>query len=276
MRFWDDINFFLRFLPLLLLLAVLPGCKQNTKGRQENKTSESRSPGPVMPGYVKGKLMEAEDFNDGLVRWMPEGKVVARIESGRLFFESRDKTVDNPKGNIWWRVDVHEPFALEFDYKSLSKNGLTMIFWNATERDGREVFSVQRTGRYEEYINGMHAYHVSFHRFGSGVSNIRKAPGFHLVSSVPDPVAPGDTRWHHFVIASAGNRQRVIMDGKLVHDFTDEGLPCLNDKEWQHPLPCRGTGPVPVHGAIGIRHTQKQKALYDNFKIYRLRERENP
>ncbi len=224
----------------------------------------------VMPGFVKGKLMEEEDFSGSLDNWMREGKVNAEVRNGCLFFESLDSIVENPKGNIWWRVDLHEPYAVEFDYKSLSTHGLTMIFWNATELDGSDVFHTKRTGKYEEYINGLNAYHVSFHRFGSGVSNIRKAPGFHLVATIPDPIAPADTLWHKVMIASAGNRQRVFMDGKLVHDFIDEGSPCFNDKKWQHPTPCSDTGPVHTHGAIGIRHTQKQKALYDNFRVFRL------
>ena len=224
----------------------------------------------AMPGYTRGELIQSEDFSKGFDHWMPEGKVAARIYDGCLLFESKNKQTENPKGNIWWRVDVNNPFVLEFDYKSLTEYGLSMVFWNATGLDGRDVFSWKRTGRYEEYINGMRAYHVSFHRFGSGKSNIRKAPGFHLVSSVLDPITPNDTLWHRIAIASAGNRQRIYVDGRLIHDFTDEGKPCLNDKSWQHPLPCKGTGGVPNHGAVSIRHTQKQKALYDNFKIYNL------
>ncbi len=248
----------------------LSGCGKSQKQNQSVHDMTFPVSEELIPGYVKGELMESEDFGDGLAKWMLEGKVNARVEDGKLFFESIDTVVENPKGNIWWRIDVHEPFVLEFDYKSLSKNGLSMIFWNATERDGGDVFKRKRTGRYEEYINGMHAYHVSFHRFGSGKTNIRKAPGFHLVSSAVDPIAPGDTLWHHIEIISAGKRQRVVVDGEIVHDFIDEGLPCLNDKDWQHQLPCRGTGPVPDHGAIGIRHIQKQKALYDHFRVYRL------
>ncbi len=224
----------------------------------------------IMPGFVKGDLTKTEDFSNGLDDWMTEGLVKAGIINSQLYFESADSLADNPKGNIWWRVDLHEPYVLEFDYKSLSTHGLTMIFWNATEKDGSDVFHGKRTGKYEEYINGLNAYHVSFHRFGSGASNIRKAPGFHLVATAPDPIAPSDTLWHKVMIASAGNRQRVFIDDKLVHDFTDERLPCLNDKKWQHPLPCSGTGPVPSHGAVGIRHTQRQRALYDNFRVYRL------
>jgi hypothetical protein len=260
---------------LRLFIAFLfvgwSGCGKGSKRTNQVRGVDTvQSINNVMPGYAKGALIKSEDFSKGLVQWMEEGKVAARIDNGRLFFESTDSVTENPKGNMWWRVNIHTPFVLEFDYKSLSENGLSMIFWNATELDGDDVFSQKRTGRYEEYINGMHAYHVSFHRFGSGKSNIRKAPGFHLVSSTPDPIAPDDTLWHKIVIASADNWQRMFVDGELLHDFKDEGLPCLNDKSWQHKLPCEGTGLVPAHGAISIRHTQRQKALYDNFSVYRL------
>ena len=224
----------------------------------------------AMPGYSKGKLIMSEDFSSGFENWMQEGKVAAQIHEGALLFESRDAQIENPKGNIWWKVDIASPFIMEFDYKSLTDNGLSMVFWNTTEKDGSDIFTRKRTGLYQEYINEMQAYHVSFHRFGSGKSNIRKAPGFHLVSSVPDPIAASDTLWHRITIASADNRQRIFVDGQLVHDIIDDRKPCLSDKSWQHTLPCTGTDNIPTHGAIGLRHTQKQKALYDNFKIYTM------
>jgi hypothetical protein len=74
----------------------------------------------------------------------------------------------------------------------------------------------------------------------------------------------------HITIASEENRQRIFVDGRLIHDFIDNGKPCLSEVGWQHSLPCNNTSSIPRHGAIGIRHTQKQKALYDNFKIYTL------
>ncbi len=247
------------------------GCGKSKKPDHVDSIDTVQASLHTMPGFIKGDLIQSEDFLNGLGHWMLEGKVAAHIDDGHLYFESSDHPdKEVAKGNIWWRVDINEPFVIEFDYKSLTKNGLSMVFWNATERDGSDVFSQKRTGRYEEYINGLRAYHVSFHRFGSGVSNIRKAPGFHLVSSEQDPIASMDTLWHHIVIASAGIRQRVYVDGYLIHDFRDESLPCLNDKGWQHTLPCESTGPIPTHGAFGIRHTQKQKALYDNFKVYKL------
>ncbi len=225
----------------------------------------------LMPGFEKGRLLASEDFSGTLTDWLTEGLVKARIDNGRLFFESRDRESENPKGNIWWKKEFAAPFLLEFEYQSVKEHGLSMIFWNASGIDGRDVFSWRRTGRYQEYVNAnLAAYHVSFHRFGSGVSNLRKAPGFHLVASAADPVSTDDLRPHKISIASYVGHQFVLVDGRLVHDFLDEGKPCLNANDWNHRLPCDGTGAFHTHGAIGIRHTQRQQAYYDNFKVYRL------
>lgn len=224
-----------------------------------------------LPGYTKSELLNSEEFSGGLENWMMEGKVSGKIVNGKLYFESCDSVIENPKGNIWWRVNVQSPYILEFDYQSVTNYGLSMIFWNAKVLNGDDVFSWKRTGKYEEYINDrLRAYHVSFHRFGSNLSNIRKAPGFHLVSSVPDPIEMNDTTTHKIRIVCTGNRQKVFVDGKLIHDFTDNEQPCISTTSWQHTLPCTGTGKIASQGAIGIRHTQKQIAVYDNFKIYRL------
>jgi len=221
--------------------------------------------------FKKGDLLFYEDFSGTLDNWMTEGKVAAKIADGKLHFESKGDDTQNPKGNIWWKVNVQSPYILEFDYKSVTSNGLSMIFWNAGTLDGGNLFQQKRTGKYEEYINGnLRAYHFSFHRFGSGKSNIRKAPGFHLVSSVTDPVLPNDTTTHRISIVSVKNRQLIYFDGKLVHNFEDNGQPCLSTENWEHQLPCKGTGEFLSGGAVGIRHTQRQIAIYDNFKIYRL------
>ncbi len=231
---------------------------------------EKGVPLPI-PGYERGRLIASESFSGKLDNWLAEGEILARIEAGKLYVESYRSGKENPKGNLWWRKTFREPYLIEFDYQSLSRNGLTMVFWNAHGIDGRDIFSWKRSGRYTEYISGnLRAYHLSFHRFGSERSNIRKAPGFHLLSSVADPIAPDDRRVHRFAIAVTGNRQRVFVNGALIHDVIDDGSPCLNRHPWQHPLPCPGTGPVPTYGAFGIRVTQKQRALFDNLRILEL------
>ncbi|HFC53288.1 MAG TPA: DUF1961 family protein [Gammaproteobacteria bacterium] len=225
----------------------------------------------TIPGYERGQLLATEDFSSDLKGWLREGDIRARIQEGKLLVESFHPGKENPKGNIWWRKEFREPYLIEFDYRSLTDNGLTMVFWNAFGIDGGNIFSWQRSGRYTEYISGnLSAYHLSFHRFGSGLSNIRKAPGFHLLSSVPDPVTPDDQQVHRIAIAATGNRQRVFVDGELIHDISDDGKPCMNRNRWQHELPCKGTGPAPMHGAFGIRVTQRQKALFDRLRVYKL------
>ncbi len=237
-------------------------------------TAETGNTAPAIPGFEKGPLIASESFAGDLDAWLAEGEIVAHIDGGELHVESHHPHKENPKGNIWWREQFHSPYLLEFDYRSLSEHGLTMVFWNASGIDGRDLSSWPRSGNYIEYISGnLRAYHFSFHRFGSGRSNIRKAPGFHLIASVEDPVPPNDHRTHRFTIAVTGARQRIFMDGRLIHDVTDEGKPCLNRNRWQHPLPCRGTGPALLHGAFGIRVTQRQRAAFDNLEVFRLVEK---
>lgn len=242
-----------------------------TKKHPEIGDSLKNIPLDIMPGYKVEKLLASEFFSDNLDRWLAEGKVITKINHGWLYMESFDTKIENPKGNIWWKNNFKNPYLIEFDYQSLSDEGLTMIFWNAFGLDGNDIFSWERTGKYVEYVNSnLTAYHCSFHRFRTGLSNLRKAPGFHLVASVKDPIDTKDRKVHKVMVASAGNRQRIFVDGKLVHDFIDNGKPCLSEGNWQHPLPCEGTGAVPDHGAFGIRMTQKQKAKFDNFRAYRL------
>ena len=224
-----------------------------------------------LKNYKRGELLFRETFSGTLSNWQSEGDVNAKIIEGKLRVESQSAATENPKGNIWWKIDARSPYILEFDYKSLTNFGLSMIFWDAQTLDGKSLFAEKRTGKYEEYINGnLKAYHLSFHRFGSGKSNIRKAPGFHLISSTADPIEMNDTTWHRISIVSLKNRQLVFSDGVLIHQVQDNGQPCLSETSWQHRLPCKGTGKPCLGGAVGIRHTQKQIADYDNFIIYRL------
>jgi uncharacterized protein DUF1961/glycosyl hydrolase family 123 len=225
----------------------------------------------IMPGFKLGSLLASESFSDNLDSWLTEGLVNTKIDQGCLYMESFDNEIENPKGNIWWKKNFENPYVIEFDCQSLSDNGLIMIFWNAFGLDGKDVFSWERTGKYEEYVNSnLAAYHCSFHRFNTGLSNLRKAPGFHLVASVKDPIDTGDRGIHKVMVASAGNRQRIFIDEQLVHDFIDESKPCLSKGKWQHLLPCQGTGSIPAHGAFGIRLTQKQKAKFDNISVFEL------
>ena len=219
---------------------------------------------------MRGELLAAEDFSGGLADWMAEGDVDARIEDGRLRFEATENTPEK-KGNIWWRKRQSGPVLIEFDYQSATPYGLSMFWFNSHGRGGADLLSIERNGRYDDYVKGpMNGYHVSFHRFDSGVSNLRKSYGFHVLSSAPDPVPMENLEPHHVELWAFGGRIRVLVDGKLVHDVTDDGKTCIEGDAWLHDFPCQGTGEPFVGGYMGIRHTQKQVAYYDNFAVYRL------
>ncbi|HUU29598.1 MAG TPA: DUF1961 family protein [archaeon] len=220
--------------------------------------------------WQKSELLAREDFSGNLGDWLIEGDVQARIEDGRLRFEAAAET-GVEKGNIWWRKHFRGPIQIEYDYQSATPYGLSMVWWHAHGRGGEDLFSYERSGVYDEYVKGrMNGYHISYHRFNSGVSNLRKSYGFHLLASNSDPIPIADLEPHHIVIYNQDNRIRFEVDGKLVHDFIDKGEGCIGGKEWLHEFPCQGTGPNFTQGKLGLRHTQKQVAYYDNFRVYRL------
>ena len=70
-----------------------------------------------LPGFIKSKLLNSEDFSGKLENWMMEGKVNAEIVDGKLFFDSLDTEIKNPKENILWKVSVQSPYILELDYQ---------------------------------------------------------------------------------------------------------------------------------------------------------------
>lgn len=235
----------------------------------------SESPGeaqstPRQDRWERGELLATEDFSGGLSGWMVEGDVDARIEDGRLRFEATENT-ETKKGNIWWRQRFSGPIMIEFDYQSATEHGLSMFWFNSHGRGGADLLSIERDGRYDDYVKGpINGYHVSFHRFGSGVSNLRKSYGFHVISSSPDPVKPDDLDKHRIQVCCGDGRIWVIMDDAVVHDVIDDGILCTEGEAWLHSYPCQGTGEIFRGGYMGIRHTQKQVAYYDNFRVYQL------
>jgi len=151
----------------------------------------------VMPSHEVGTLLDSEDFSNNLDSWLTERKVITKVNRGWLYMESFDAEIENPKGNIWWKNDFENPYVIEFDYQPLSDEGLTMMFWNAFGQDGKDVFSLERDGNYVEYVNSnLTAYHCTFHRFKTRLSNLRKAPGFHLAASAKDPIGTEDRNVH--------------------------------------------------------------------------------
>jgi len=242
---------------ILAALGVLPALAeaQDTSRQQQ---------------WRRGELLASEDFSGSLENWMAEGDVDARIEDGRLRFEATENA-ESKKGNIWWRRRFTGPVLIEFDYQSATAHGLTMFWFNSHGRGGADLLSIERDGRYDDYVKGsINGYHVSFHRFDSGVSNFRKSYGFHVLSSSPDPVPIDDLGKHRVQIWADGGRIRMLVDGEPVHDFVDDGKLCIEGDAWLHDYPCQGTGEVFVGGYMGVRHTQKQVAYYDNFRVYRL------
>ena len=221
--------------------------------------------------WKKGELLASEDFASGMSDWLAEGDVSARVVDGKLRFEALEET-EVTKGNVWWKKQFQGPILIEYEYQSLTPFGLSMFWWNAQNRNGSDLLTKTRSGKYDDYVVGeMNGYHLSYHRFNSGVSNLRKSYGFHLLASRVDPIPQYDLAPHKIQIYYDGKGGiRTVFDGVPYHEYMDAGGQCISPEKWSHKNPCPGTGEPLTEGKIGFRHTQRQAALYDNVKVYRL------
>lgn len=143
-----------------------------------------------------------------------------------------------------------------------------MFFFGATATSGGSIFDKSlkpRNGAYPQYhssdISLLHASYFrrrwpeerAFH-----VANLRKSPGFYLVSQGADPLPP--------VVDAAGafNKVEVIKDKRDV-SFWVNGLLLFS---WDDTK--TDTGPVVREGRIAFRQMQPLIARYRNLEVWQL------
>jgi Domain of unknown function (DUF1961) len=178
-----------------------------------------------------GQILYSETFDENRSDldkdWRLEGTGRAWIEDGRLMLQEDTAGVGMV---LWmtrnWPADVELSFDLSFS----NNRGIGVFFIAARGADGEDAFETptERTGDYEEYIHGdLDSYSLSLHRyFPDGAnnpgSNLRRNSGFHLLhAALPDPVLES-SRVYSVVVRKSGASIQVSVDGKVVHDYSDE------------------------------------------------------
>lgn len=171
--------------------------------------------------------------------WHVEGNGEVRLEGGDIAITA------NPAVVLWIRQDFPESMQLRFDLWFSSNRGIGVFFVAARGTEGEDIIDDQppRTGDYGEYTMGrINCVGFSLHRFfpdgrHNPGANIRKNPGFNLVSQAkPDPIQQERTPCR-VVIRKEGARFRLWVNDVLQHDWTDDG----------------SLGPVAGSGKIGFR-----------------------
>jgi hypothetical protein len=220
---------------------------------------------------VNGKvLLFKEDFKEPSTSipsgWVLEGTGIATIREGALHL--REKT-DGVGAVLWTEKDWPANFKLSFEVSFSNNKGIGVFFFAARASNGRDALedAPARTGAYDEYIRGeLDSYSLSLHRYwpdggNNPGSNLRRNSGFHLLNqALPDPcLEAGKT--YHIEITKRGEHLVVAVDGRTVHDATDDGA----------------HGPVHGKGKVGFRIRGDASCIMrlDSIRIKELSEEDD-
>jgi hypothetical protein len=171
----------------------------------------------------------SDDFSHGLAQWSVElekpGIVQAR--NGIL-------SLDVPAGcTVWFRPELRAPVSIEYEATMVSRGGANdrvsdlNCFWMARDARSKNLFAVQRSGRFADY-NQLRTYYVGqggnsntttrFRRY-IGDAELRPLLPEHDLSS-PDVLLRAGTPVKVRLVASGGRVQYYNGD-RLIFDYRD-------------------------------------------------------
>ena len=208
----------------------------------------------LFDGERRTRLPEGKD-------WVLEGPGRAWTEKGRLHIESSRPT-QGGHVVLWNTRTLPADFLLEFAVSPRdSSNGLNIVFFCATSREGGDIFGLslpRRGGIFKNYHTGaLNSYHISYWAGGlRRTANLRKNYGFFLPACGDDRIANQGPGPHTVRLLKAGGSIRLETRGRIALAFDDGG---------------KTYGPVHGPGRIGLRqmgHTHR--ASYSAFKVWRV------
>jgi Domain of unknown function (DUF1961) len=193
------------------------------------------------------------------IDWVLEGRATARVDKGRL-------SLINEGGHLvmWSTRRFPADFLLEFAViPKDADNGLNIVFFAATGRDGRSIFDLSRqmrAGEFKAYHSGeLNAYHTSYWAtreggIARGSAHIRKNHGFHLVAVGKDFITGQGRGPHRVRILKLNGRIEVEVNGKLAVRWQDDG---------------QSLGSALRGGFIGLRQmSHTRECSYTNFTVW--------
>ena len=214
----------------------------------------------------RNALTSASDL-DG---WIAEGPVSAQPSDDGMLLASGGGFDDH--FTFWCPEVFGDRIRITWEFSPRSEPGLAMLFFGAAADaeqapDADGIFDpalTPRTGAYPQYHSGdIRALHVSYFRRrweeerAFHTCNLRKSPGFHLVSQGADPLPPViDARdaFYRIEIIKDGPRVAFSIDDLLLFDWIDD----------------ESTGPRIHDGRIGFRQMSPLVACYRNLEVHSL------
>ncbi|KAH7112105.1 hypothetical protein B0J11DRAFT_542668 [Dendryphion nanum] len=214
------------------------------------------------------KLLYRNTFNSSssISTWIAEGPVNANVSDNTLTLAGAGKLDEY---FVYWLPEVFpDRIRITWEFSPIQEPGLAMFFFGAQAVNGGGIFDEglkPRNGSYPQYhssdITTLHASYFrrrwpeerAFH-----LANLRKSPGFHLVSQGADPLPPVPDANGAFY------KVEVVKDKRNV-SFSINGLLLF---AWDDTK--TDTGPVVREGRIAFRQMQPLIAKYRNLEVWQL------
>lgn len=218
---------------------------------------------PALPeGIQTGELLyHASMANAGSVDgWRMEGPGKVDFRDGWMHMWSPEEKMHHV---FWCPQRFPESFVAQWQAQNLhTELGLCIVFFAAAGSEGESVFSDDlppRDGTFGQYTRGaIRCYHASYYANAPDApdrqqTNLRKNPGFHLVSKGEEGIPTKSEAIHTVTLAKHENRIRLWIDDRNVIDWTDTGE----------------TGGRPHgDGYIGFRQMQWTRFRYRSFRVW--------
>lgn len=222
---------------------------------------------------LTGKLANGKTIRNSMpvanAIWVAEGRGGVEIRDGKLRvsplpFDVTGKQIkDQPRSHmvVWNRRIFPANFLAEFEMNpSGSTNGLTIVFFCATGKNGEDIFEMSlppREADYKNYHSGAianysDAYWSRNTEDEAATNRLRKNPGFALVAQGRSLTTGPTDRTHRVRILKFGGHIEIEIDARVVLKWDDTGAPL-------------------GAGRIGFRSMQGVSLItYDNFKVWKL------
>jgi hypothetical protein len=188
-----------------------------------------------------------EPFHN-LDRWHLEGLTAGvSLQDGGLRLACEGSRQGYEGVMAFTKQDFPDHLAIDYDLLVEHRNGLLITFVAMQGLNGEDAIAgvPVRTGVFDDYVGAKattRSYHVSICRYDdqgnhTGVSNWRRNPGLHLMTSGED-LCREIGKPYHVRITKSGPNLAVHVDGKPGANVVDP-----------QTLP----GPIPTVGKIGFR-----------------------
>lgn len=225
---------------------------------------------PLSAKTMEEELLYRNTFSNDqdIASWIAEGPVNATIKDQAL--ELTGGSGINDHFVFWLPQEFPDGIRISWEFSPVKEPGLAMIFFGAQSVAGGNIFDkdlAPRNGSYAQYHSSdIRTLHASYFRRrwdderAFHTANLRKSPGFHLVTQGADPL-PGvnDAKGSFYKV-------EVVKDGRSVR-FSIEGLLLFSWEDTDS-----STGPSVGGGRIGFRQMNPLVARYRNLEVRKLRD----